>query len=413
MYLTEPRLFLDYALRNLFAFPQQFCDWKQPGWSMDARRAVDWSRRLEERNCDHSIVSPDPFPIPNNDTELINRIKANITALMKPPGLPHHNSPARWKTTPILSWYHKIFLSICLVLCSTLPALCQTKELKSVALLLQDLGNPYYTQVVHGTEQKAKEFNPAVKFVALSCNNDLGTQTNQMDDAVGGGANLIILSAADPEGIEPAVNRAKASGVTVVAVDNGAKGVDATVTSNNVQAGEVACQYIVDRLKGHGQVVIVSGISATAVFDRVAGAMKVFNQHPDIKILSKDQNSLGTRDGGLRVMTDLLTAFPKIDAVFAINDPAAIGSDLAARQAQRKDLFVVGVDGSPDAVNALKEPGSLFAATAAQDPFAMAQKATQIGYEIMNGKPPESKTILIPVTLVTREDVSKFQGWTK
>jgi len=189
--------------------------------------------------------------------------------------------------------------------------------------------------------------------------------------------------------------------------------VDATVTSNNVHAGEVACQYIVDRLKGRGQVAIVSGISATAVFDRVAGAMKVFNQHPDIKILSKDQNSLGTRDGGLRVMTDLLTAFPKIDAVFAINDPAAIGSDLAARQAQRKDLFVVGVDGSPDAVNALKEPGSLFAATAAQDPFAMAQKATQIGYEIMKGKPLESKTILIPVTLVTREDISKFQGWTK
>jgi ribose transport system substrate-binding protein len=152
-----------------------------------------------------------------------------------------------------------------------------------VALLVQDLGNPYYTQVVHGTEMKAREYNPTVKFVSLSCNNDLGTQTNQMDDAVGGGANLILLSAADPEGIEPAVKRAKAAGVTVVAVDNGAKGVAATVTSNNVQAGEVAGQYIVDRLKGRGQVVIVSGISATAVFDRVAGAIKVFNQHPDIR----------------------------------------------------------------------------------------------------------------------------------
>jgi NAD(P)-dependent dehydrogenase (short-subunit alcohol dehydrogenase family) len=65
------------------------------------------------------------------------------------------------------------------------------------------------------------------------------------------------------------------------------------------------------------------------------------------------------------------------------------------------------------AVNALKEPGSLFAATAAQNPFAMAQKATEIGYEIMNGRIPESKTILIPVTLVTREDVGKFQGWTR
>jgi len=317
------------------------------------------------------------------------------------------------KTTTTLSTSLKVFFSVCLVSSSAVPAFCQTKKLQNVALLVQDLGNPYYTQVVHGTEQKAHEYNPAAKVVSLSCNNDLGIQTNQMDDAVGGGASLIVLSAADPEGIEPAVKRAKAAGVTVVAVDNGAKGVDATITSNNVQAGEVAGQYIVDRLKGRGQVVIVSGISATAVFDRVAGAMKVFQQHPEIKILSRDQNSLGTRDGGLRVMTDLLTAFPKIDAVFAINDPAAIGSDLAARQAQRQDCFVVGVDGSPDAVSALKEPGSLFAATAAQDPFAMAQTATEIGYEIMNGKIPETKTILIPVTLVTREDVGKFQGWTR
>src|ERR1700730_9965267 len=248
----------------------------------------------------------------------------------------------------------KVFFSVCLVSSSAVPAFCQTKKLQNVALLVQDLGNPYYTQVVHGTEQKAHEYNPAAKVVSLSCNNDLGIQTNQMDDAVGGGASLIILSAADPEGIEPAVKRAKAAGVTVVAVDNGAKGVDATITSNNVQAGEVAGQYIVDRLKGRGQVVIVSGISATAVFDRVAGAMKVFNQHPDIKILSKDQNSTGTRDGGLRVMTDLLTAFPKIDAVFAINDPAAIGSDLALRPEQRQDFLFFRWGGSPDAAAAFK-----------------------------------------------------------
>jgi ribose transport system substrate-binding protein len=48
--------------------------------------------------------------------------------------------------------------------------------------------------------------------------------------------------------------------------------------------------------------------------------------------------------------------------VFAINHPTAVGSDLAARQSQRQDLFVVGVNGSPDAVNAFKERGSPFAA---------------------------------------------------
>lgn len=53
-------------------------------------------------------------------------------------------------------------------------------------------------------------------------------------------------------------------------------------------------------------------------------------------------------------MTSLLAVNPKIDGVFAINDPTAIGADLAAKQAQRNEFFIVGVDGSPDAEEALK-----------------------------------------------------------
>ena len=121
----------------------------------------------------------------------------------------------------------------------------------------------------------------------------------------------------------------------------------------------------------------------------------------------------GSRDGGLRVMTDLLTAFPKIDAVFAINDPTAIGCDLAAKQAQRKDFFIVGVDGAPDVVPSLKDPNSLIAASAAQDPYTMSGKAVEIGYDIMNGKKPEQALTLIPVELITKENVDQYKGWTK
>ena len=112
-------------------------------------------------------------------------------------------------------------------------------------------------------------------------------------------------------------------------------------------------------------------------------------------------------------MTDLLTAFPKLDAVFAINDPTGIGCDLAAKQSQRNEFFIVGVDGSPDGVSALKSEGSLFEATPAQDPYTMARKAVEIGYGIMNGEKPEQKTILIPVKLITRENVNEYQGWTQ
>ncbi len=43
----------------------------------------------------------------------------------------------------------------------------------------------------------------------------------------------------------------------------------------------------------------------------------------------------------------------------------------------------------------------------------MAQKAVEVGVDIMKGKKPESDTILIPVKLITRDNVNEYQGWTK
>jgi ribose transport system substrate-binding protein len=293
------------------------------------------------------------------------------------------------------------------------PAFAE-KNLNSVAVTVGDLGNPFFVQIAHGAQDQAKKFNPAVKFAAQSSNYDVNNQANQVDNFISAGDQLLILNAADSKGIAPAVIRAKAAGMTVVAVDVTADGgVDATVTSNNKQAGELAGQYLADRLKGKGQVVIVNGPPVSSIQDRVAGFLEVMKKYPGIKILSQDQNAGGSRDGGLRVMTDLLTAFPKIDAVFSINDPQAVGCDLAAKQAGRKDFFIVSVDGAPEVVPFLKDPTSLIAATAAQDPYTMAEKAVSIGYDIINGKKPASPLTLIPVQLITKDNVNSYQGWTK
>lgn len=199
----------------------------------------------------------------------------------------------------------------------------------------------------------------------------------------------------------------------MIAVDTGAGGgVDATVTSNNLQAGQISCQYIADRLKGKGNVVIVNGPPVKSVFDRVQGCEQTFAKYPNIKVLSKDQNAEGSRDGGLRVMSDLLTSFKKIDAVFAINDPSGVGAELAARQAKRNEFFIVGIDGAPEAKQAIEEPKSVFVATAAQEPLGMTKTAVQVGNNILNGKKPENPNILIPVKLIARENVKDYQGWT-
>jgi ribose transport system substrate-binding protein len=286
------------------------------------------------------------------------------------------------------------------------------KPLTAVGVTLGSLGNPFFVTMSKGAEAKAKEIGGGdVRVTVDSADYDLGKQTNQMDNFISAGVDMILLNAAHPEGIFPVVMRAQQAGIPVIGVDVAAEGADAVIMSDNVQAGEEACQFIVDRLEGKGNVVIINGPPVSAVIDRVTGCKNVLAQHPDIKILSDSQDAKGSREGGLDVMTNLLTAHPNIDAVFAINDPTAIGADLAAKQAQRTNLFITSVDGAPMAVEALKDESSLVLATAAQDPLQMAIKGIEIGYGIMNGTVPEEKIILIPVELITRDNVNDYKGW--
>ncbi|PIG92105.1 ABC transporter substrate-binding protein [Gloeocapsopsis sp. IPPAS B-1203] len=288
-------------------------------------------------------------------------------------------------------------------------------KLQSVALTVGDLGNPFFVLMGRGAESEARRIGgEGVRTTIVSSGYDLNLQFNQMENFIAANTSLILLNAGDSAGIAPAVTKAKEAGITVIAVDTGAEGgVDATVTSNNLQAGQISCQYIADRLNGQGNVVIINGPPVKSVIDRVQGCEQSFANYPNIKILSQDQNAEGSRDGGLRVMTDLLTSFKQIDAVFAINDPTGVGAELAARQAKRNEFFIVGVDGAPEAKDAIEDPSSIFVATAAQDPLGMTQTAVQVGNDILNGKKPKDPNILIPVRLITRENVKDYAGWTQ
>lgn len=286
-------------------------------------------------------------------------------------------------------------------------------KLQSVGVTVGDLSNPFFVVMAQGAEKEAKKIGgDDVRVTVVSSGYDLNQQFNQIENFVAANTDIIILNAADSKGIRPAVDKARQAGKVVIAVDTAVEAdVDATVTTNNLQAGEVSCQYIADRLKGKGNMVIVNGPPVTSVIQRVNGCLKVLSKYPNIKILSKDQNAEGSRDGGLRVMSDLLTSFPKIDAVFAINDPSGVGVDLAASQAKRTDFFIVGVDGAPEAIEAIASKDSLYAATATQNPRGMTQKAVQVGNDILHGKKPESPNILIPVKLITKNNVSTYTGW--
>ncbi|CAG2142271.1 D-threitol-binding protein [Cupriavidus numazuensis] len=284
------------------------------------------------------------------------------------------------------------------------------RQLKKVGVTLGSLGNPYFVALARGAEAAAKQVNPQAKVTVLSADYDLNKQFSHIDSFIVAGVDLILINAADARAIGPAVRKAKKAGIVVVAVDVAAAGADATVQTDNVQAGELACGFIAEQLKGHGNVIIQNGPPVSAVLDRVKGCKTVLAKHQDLHILSDDQDGKGSREGGLNVMQLYLTRFPKVDAVFTINDPQALGADLAARQLNRRGILIASVDGAPDIEAALKSD-TLVQASASQDPWAIARTAVQLGVGMMNGQRPAKPVVLLPSTLVTRANVSDYKGW--
>jgi len=287
------------------------------------------------------------------------------------------------------------------------------KDLKSIGISLGSLGNPFFIALKNGAEFEAKKTNPDVKITTLGYDYDLGKQNTQIDNFIAAGVDLILLNPGDPNAIEPAIKRAQKAGIIVVAVDTAAKGADATVETNNIQAGSIACQYLFDKVGGKGNIVIVNGPQVSSVIERVKGCNAVAAKYPGIKILSQDQDAKGSRDGGLSVGQSLLTRFPQVDGAFAINDPTGIGFELAAKQLKRTTFPITAVDGAPDAEAALKDPNSAqFVASASQDPFLMARLAVDAGVGLLGGKKPAEDIQLMDSKLVTRDNVNDFKGWT-
>jgi ribose transport system substrate-binding protein len=284
------------------------------------------------------------------------------------------------------------------------------KQIKSIGVTVGSLGNPYFVTIVNGAEAKAKQLNPNAKVTAVSADYDLNKQFTQIDNFISAHVDMILLNAVDPKAILPAVQKARAAGIVVVAVDVSAAGADATVQTDNVKAGELSCDYIVKKLNGKGNVIIENGPQVSAVIDRVNGCKSVLSKSPGIKVLSDDQDGKGSRDGGMNAMLGYLTRFPKLDAVFTINDPQAIGSDLAAKQLHRANIVITSVDGAPDIETALKTD-TLVQASASQDPWKMAQTAVDVGYGIMNGKKPANPLIEMTPQLITRDNVGSYKGW--
>ncbi|WP_314174701.1 ABC transporter substrate-binding protein [Streptomyces winkii] len=283
------------------------------------------------------------------------------------------------------------------------------EKIEKIGLMVQDMSNPFFSAMDKGAKRAASKIGASNS--TQDAQLDLDNQNKQIETFIQQGVDLIVISAVDGKGIQPAIERAQRSGIIVVAVDTPAKGADAVVMTDAVQAGEKSCEYLFEQLGGKGSILIVDGTPIQTIRDRITGCERAMKKHPGIKVAGH-QSSKNDRSSGLAVTTDMLTAAPKVQGIFGMNDPSALGAVQAVTQANKTDqVQVTGVDGSPEGVDELKRKGSPFVGTATQNPGEMVRRAVQVAQGIVDGKPPKQKTILIPSKLVTRDNVEQYKGW--
>lgn len=284
----------------------------------------------------------------------------------------------------------------------SLVPLAQAQPLRSIGISVADLGNPFFVQLVEAASARAQALNDdPVEVVVRSDAYDLQRQIEQLNDFIERKVDLIILTAADEYKIAPTVAKAQRAGIKVIAVDVNAQGADATITTDNVQAGVVACERLAQEIDYQGQFVIINGVSVSSVLERVAGCKSALNRYPDITLLSDRLNGTGSQEGGMEAMTYLMEEYDHIDAVFAINDPTAHGALLAAEQAGRDEFVLASVDGSAFAVAHIQQPNA-WLATAVQRPKEMAERAVEIGMALLSGEEVRQRFILIPAKLAQK-----------
>ncbi len=266
-----------------------------------------------------------------------------------------------------------------------------------IGLSVSTLNNPFFVSLKDGVVNEAKKLG--IETIVVDAQNDSAKQSNDVDDLMQKGVNVLLINPTDSAAISTVVQSANNLGIPVITLDRSADQgeVKALVASDNVKGGNMAAEYIVKMLGQGAKVIELEGVAgASATRERGKGFHDVADQ--DLKVIAK-QTADFDRVKGLNVMENLLQANPDVQAVFAHNDEMALGA-IEAIRSSGKDIPVIGFDGNEDALKSI-QAGQL-TATVAQQPELIGQLAVQAAHDVLQGKTVE-KSIPAPLKLVTKE----------
>jgi len=263
-----------------------------------------------------------------------------------------------------------------------------------IGLITKTETNPFFVKMKEGAAEAAKAKGAKLLTGAGKTDGDNAGQVTAMENMIAAGAKTILITPSDSKAIVPAIKKAQAKGVMVIALDSPTDpvdGTDALFATDNYKAGVLIGQYAKAALSGKpARIVTLDLFPGHPVgAQRHNGFLQGFGlQSLDAKSneLAKPAevvcmaDSFGDRAKGQTAMENCLQKNPDVNLVYTINEPAAAGAFNALKKAgKEKGVVIVSVDGGCDGI---KDVGAgVIAATSQQYPLKMAAMGVEAGVD--------------------------------
>jgi ribose transport system substrate-binding protein len=216
------------------------------------------------------------------------------------------------------------------------------------------LTNPFFKVIADAMTAEAAKHGYEV--VVVTGERDVKKQADQVNEFIVRGVDAIVLNPCDSQSIGPAIEKANQAGIPVFTNDikyDGKQGkVVCHVATDNYQGGKLAGDAMVKLLgESGGKVAILHFPQAESCQLRVKGFNEVVAAHntqPNAAqiVVATTLDGGAVRDEGFTAAKDALEAHPDLAAIFAINDPSALGAWAALDAAGKTDqVKIIAFDG--------------------------------------------------------------------
>jgi len=184
---------------------------------------------------------------------------------------------------------------------------------------------------------------------------------------------------------------------------------DAQVVSyigyRQIEAGREVGRFLARSLRGRGSILVLKGLADTSSQDRVAGFRAEIARYPKLRVVAHRQG--GWERDKARCVVERVLEKHSLDAIFAVSDEMALGaSDAVAAAGLGGEIFVVGLDGTRTALQAIRE-GAL-TATLNTNPREMGRILMRTVVRGLNRRERVEPEILSPINIVDPENVANY-----